>query len=115
LQRIPRLCGGELAEDVVRFCENENSGDLILLGWNWDGSSWSFAPERGAHAGPVRRNTRLLLVPPATTLPSGAVDFVRPSGLRDAAPLLGRKHLDLPAPEPSSACPVRLRIMSYNA
>ena len=116
LRTHPETLRGELAEDVVRFCENENSGDLILLGWNWDGSSWSFAPERGAHAGPGPDETQgFLLVPPATTLPAGAADFVRPSGLRDAAlSLLGRKHLDLPAPELSSACPVRLRIMSYN-
>jgi endonuclease/exonuclease/phosphatase family metal-dependent hydrolase len=114
LQTHPAELRAELAQDVVRFCENENSGDLILLGWNWDGSSWSFAPERGAHAGPGPDETQgFLLVPPATKLPHGAANFVRPAGLRDAAlALLGRKHLataDIP-----SAYPSRLRVMSYN-
>src|SRR4029077_18479495 len=94
LQTHPAELRAELTQDVVRFCENENSGDLILLGWNWDGSSWSFAPERGAHAGPGPDETQgFLLVPPATKLPHGAANFVRPAGLRDAAlALLGRKH-----------------------
>jgi endonuclease/exonuclease/phosphatase family metal-dependent hydrolase len=114
LQTHPVALRAELARDVVKFCENENSGDLILLGWNWDGSSWSFAPERGAHAGPGPDETQgFLLVPPATKLPPGAANFVRPAGLRDAAlALLGRKHLataDIPSVYPS-----RLRVMSYN-
>jgi endonuclease/exonuclease/phosphatase family metal-dependent hydrolase len=114
LQTHPAALRTELAEDVARFCENENSGDLILLGWNWDGSSWSFAPERGAHAGPGPDETQgFLLVPPDTKLPPGAANFVRPAGLRDAAlALLGRKHLA--APDIPVAYPSRLRVMSYN-
>ncbi|MGA7214837.1 MAG: endonuclease/exonuclease/phosphatase family protein [Terrimicrobiaceae bacterium] len=114
LQTHPETLRAELAQDVARLCENENSGDLVLLGWNWDGSSWSFAPERGAHAGPGPDETQgFLLVSPATKLPPGATNFVRPDGLRDAAlALLGRKKL--PAPEMPAAYPSRLRVMSYN-
>jgi endonuclease/exonuclease/phosphatase family metal-dependent hydrolase len=115
LKTHPEALRAELAQDAARLCENENSGDLILLGWNWDGSSWSFAPERGAHAGPGPDETQgFLLVPPGTKLPAGASRFVRPSGLRDAAlALLGRKRLDSPRVA-SSGKPSRLRVMSYN-
>ncbi|HEY5704401.1 MAG TPA: endonuclease/exonuclease/phosphatase family protein [Terrimicrobiaceae bacterium] len=114
LRTHPATLRDELAQDVVKFCENENSGDLILLGWNWDGSSWSFAPERGAHAGPGPDETQgFLLVPPATKLPPGATNFVRPGGLRDAAlDLLGRKPLA--TSDTPSVYPSRLRVMSYN-
>ena len=115
LKTHPEALRLELARDAVSLCQNENSGDLILLGWNWDGKSRSFAPERGAHAGPGPDETQgFLLVPPATRLPVGASRFVRPSGLRDAAlALLGRKRLEMPHVIPSSP-PSRLRIMSYN-
>jgi len=115
LKTHPEALRAEIARDAVSLCENENSGDLILLGWNWDGSSWSFAPERGAHAGPGPDETQgFLLVPPATRLPAGAAKFVRPAGLRDAAlALLGRKHLDTPHVAPSVR-PSLLRVMSYN-
>ena len=114
LQTHPASLRDELARDVVKFCENENSGDLVLLGWNWDGSSWSFAPERGGHAGPGPEETQgFLVVPPGTKLPPGATNFVRPAALRDAAlGLLGRQQLA--APELPPAYPSRLRVMSYN-
>src|SRR6185369_15405088 len=41
-----------LARDLVEFCSQENAGDLIVLGWGRDGTSYSFINERGAHAGP---------------------------------------------------------------
>ena len=115
LKTHPEALRLELARDAVSLCQNQNAGDLILLGWNWDGSSWSFAPERGAHAGPGPEETQgFLLVPPATKLPTGASRFVRPSGLREAAlALLGRSPLDKPHVIPSSQ-PTRLRVMSYN-
>jgi endonuclease/exonuclease/phosphatase family metal-dependent hydrolase len=114
LQSHPPALRTELAQDVVKLCENENSGDLVLLGWNWDGTSWSFAPERGAHAGPGPDETQgFLVVPPGTKLPADSADFVRPTVLRDAAlAVLGRKELataEVPPPYPA-----RLRVMSYN-
>ena len=114
LQTHPPALRAELARDVAQFCENENCGDLVLLGWNWDGTSWSFAPERGAHAGPGPDETQgFLVVPPGTKLPPDASDYVRPAGLRDAAlVLLGRK--DFPEPDAPPAYPSRLRVMSYN-
>lgn len=103
----------EIARDLVTFCENENSGDLILLGWG-PGGSWSFAPERGAHAGPGTDEIQgFLLVPPGTHLPAGADDFLRPSDLRSAAlALLGRKPLE-PAHHVRPGG-THLRVMTYN-
>jgi endonuclease/exonuclease/phosphatase family metal-dependent hydrolase len=114
LQTHPAAMREELARDIVAVCENENSGDLILLGWNWDGTSWSFSPERGAHAGPGPEETQgFLMVPPGTVMPQGADDFVRPGLLRDAAlAVLGRKRLA--RPDAPLVHPSRLRVMSYN-
>lgn len=105
----------EIAQDLVSFCETPNAGDLILLGWSHDERPWTFAPERGAHAGPGPEETQgFLLVPPATRLPPGAADFVRPEGLRAAAlDLLGRATME----ESMSAAAgggASLRVMTYN-
>ena len=115
LQSHPSGLRTEIAQDVVKLCENENSGDLVLLGWNWDGTSWSFAPERGAHAGPGPTKLRAFsVVPPGMKLPADSADFVRPTAFRDAAlAVLGRKELATAGD--SSALPhARLRVMSYN-
>ena len=114
-KHIRLLCAMSSPADVVKFCENENSGDLVLLGWNWDGSSWSFAPERGGHAGPGPEETQgFLVVPPGTKLPPGATNFVRPAALRDAA--LGSARTQAACLHRSSLrrIPSRLRVMSYN-
>lgn len=112
LKTHPESLREEMARDLLGLCENTNSGDLILLGWGPQGPCWSFAPERGAHAGPGPEETQgFLLVPPATCLPSGP--FVRPGGLRAAAlHLLGRQHFLPPAAE--DLPPSRIRVMSYN-
>jgi endonuclease/exonuclease/phosphatase family metal-dependent hydrolase len=114
LQSHPPPLRPEVAQDIVRLCENENCGDLVLLGWNWDGTSWSFAPERGAHAGPGPDETQgFLIVPPGTKLPPDAANFVRPTALRDAAlAVIGRKQLE--TTEIAEPYPSRLRVMSYN-
>lgn len=114
LARHPEALRAELIADLEFFCRSKNAGDLILLGWGRENEPWTFAPERGAHAGPGLEETRgFLLVPPATRLPEGAQNFVRPSGLRAAArALLGRE----PLPEKRSAGTEsdRLTVMSYN-
>jgi len=112
----PEAMREEVARDLATFCANSNAGDLILLGWCPKERPWSFAPERGAHAGPGPDETQgFLLVPPATRLPQGAASFVRPSGLRAAAlHLLGRDPLgDEPALEPDPTA-ISLRVMTYN-
>ena len=66
----------EIARDLVTLVENANSGDLILFGWTpWE-RPWSFAPERGAHAGPGPEETRgFVLLPARTRLPDGTGAF----------------------------------------
>ncbi len=95
LARHPETLRAELITDLQIFARSKNAGDLILLGWGGENKSWSFAPERGGHAGPGLEETQgFLLVPPGTLLPQGAEHFVRPSGLRAAArSLLGREAL----------------------
>jgi endonuclease/exonuclease/phosphatase family metal-dependent hydrolase len=103
-----------IARDLVALCKNENAGDLVLLGWG-AGGAWTFAAERGAHAGPGPEETQgFLLVPPGTRLPAGAADFVRPADLRAAArALLGREAL-VSARHVVTRNNAHLRVMTYN-
>ena len=111
----PEALRTEIARDLVTFCENENAGDLILLGWTGDDRPWSFASERGAHAGLGPEEVQgFLLVPPATRLPPGSAHFVRPAGLRAAAlDLLGRSALE-DASFSAAGGRAHARVMTYN-
>ncbi|WP_050025734.1 endonuclease/exonuclease/phosphatase family protein [Verrucomicrobium sp. BvORR034] len=104
-----------LAEDLVTFCNNPNAGDLVLLGWGPQNRNWTFAEERGSHAGAGPEETQgFLLVPPATRGLVGGGGFVRPDRLRAAAlHHLGRDS-DLEPHADAGDGPV-LRVMSYNA
>ncbi len=104
----------EMVNDLVQLARNENAGDLILLGHNGKGECWTFAQERGSHGGLGPEESRgFLLTPPATSLPEGSDDFVRPEGLRAAVfHLLGKKSLDPVASNHSLS--THLKVMSYN-
>ncbi len=112
----PEAMRAEIAKDIVEFCSNRDSGDLILLGWSPGEGTWTFAPERGAHGGLGTEETQgFALLPGRTLLPAGTKDFIRPSALRQAALYhLGRETLTRAPrtraehPEPS------VRIMTYN-
>lgn len=111
LQRHPAYLREEIARDFVGLCENEHAGHLILLGWNPHGVPWSFAPERGAHAGPAPEELQgFLLTPPHTDLPEG--EYIRPCGLRVAAMESIGRHPS--KKKVRSRHPTRLRVMSYN-
>jgi endonuclease/exonuclease/phosphatase family metal-dependent hydrolase len=103
----------QIAEDLAGYCSNENTGDLVLLGWSPWGEPWTFAPERGAHGGPGPEETRgFVLTPPRTRLPEGTSDFLRPSTLRAAAlHHLGRGKL--PQAPPWAEAP-GFRLVTYN-
>ena len=113
LSAHPRPLAAEIGRDLVPFMANPDTGDLVLLGWGVDGT-WSFAPERGAHAGPgLDEMQGFLLTPPNTRLPAGADDFVRPSELRIAAlQALGRASL---LRRHQRARTAHVRVMTYNA
>ena len=106
----------EMAHDVVTWCENPNSGDLMLLGWNPDTHPLTFPVERGSHAGPGIEETQgFVLLPPNTRVPAEAREFLRPTTLRAAAlHALGRKRLPQEKRAPVPEGPRRLRIMTYN-
>jgi endonuclease/exonuclease/phosphatase family metal-dependent hydrolase len=114
LKGYPESLRREMAADLAALCRNENAGDLVLFGFSGAGECWTFAPERGAHAGLGPQETHgFLLTPPATPLPLGNRDFIRPEALRAAVfHALGRQPLEVRA---TSAGPVRhLRVMTYN-
>ncbi|HEY8990908.1 MAG TPA: alkaline phosphatase family protein, partial [Luteolibacter sp.] len=104
----------QIAEDLLAFCENKNCGDLILLGWGREGA-WTFAPERGAHAGPGTDETQgFLFVPAGTHLPAGSADFVRPSDLRAAGLALLRREPLTAGLTTGARTETHLRVMTYN-
>ncbi len=82
----------EVARDLVGLATSEHAGDLMLVGLDADGTQWTFAPERGAHAGPGPEETRgFAMLPARTALPAGTEEFIRPGALRLAAlNLVGR-------------------------
>jgi endonuclease/exonuclease/phosphatase family metal-dependent hydrolase len=110
----PEAMREEIARDLVTFCENANSGDLILLGWcPWE-RPWTFAPERGAHAGPGPEETQgFVLLPARTRLPAGTEHFIRPAALRSAALQHLGRH-DVPRAVANTAKKPKLRVMTYN-
>ena len=106
----------EMANDVVTWCKNKNSGDLMLLGWNPDTHPLTFPVERGSHAGPGIEETQgFVLLPSNTRVPAEAREFLRPSTLRAAAlHTLGRKRLPPDKRAVVSEGVRRLRVMTYN-
>ncbi len=110
----PAELKAEIARDLVKFMEQPDAGDLVLLGWSpWE-TPRSFAPERGAHAGFGPNETQgFLLVPGGTRLPAGTEDFVRPEALRSAARhWLGREAWGARVSKTSGR--QGLRLMTYN-
>ncbi len=104
----------EVARDLVTFCEQPNSGDLVLLGWSpWD-QPVSFAQERGAHGGFGPQETQgFALLPAHTPLPEGTDHFIRPSALRTAA-LYHIGRCETPACRAVDKPRPHLRLMTYN-
>lgn len=105
----------QIAEDLMLLATSTNAGDLLLLGWGGKKSSWTFAPERGSHAGPgIEEATGFVLLPNHTKLPAGTEHFIRPAAFRHAArALLGRDKLDSPSAS-HHVHPTHLTVMSYN-
>jgi endonuclease/exonuclease/phosphatase family metal-dependent hydrolase len=110
----PEPLRAEIANDLVTFMENQNVGDLVLLGWSPSGPAWSFALERGAHGGFGPLETQgFLLLPMNTPLPEGTDHFVRPGALRTAA-LYHIGRCDSPACRTLGEQRTELRLMTYN-
>jgi len=103
----------ELSADVIRLCQHENAGDLVLLGYCGEGSCWTFVAERGSHAGLGPRELAGFLLTPPTALGSSAEDgFLRPTGLREAVFHVLKKQTS--ARGARAPVPSRLRVMTYN-
>ena len=103
----------EVARDLTRLCRQECAGDIILFGWSPNSSPMTFVNEHGSHAGPGLEETQgFVLLPPATRLPEGAKEFLRPSALRASAlHYLGCRLL----PRPKKPAKARhFRVMTYN-
>ncbi len=112
----PEPLRAELAEDLATLARHPHGGDLLLLGWSPGSLYWTFAPERGAHAGIGPDETRgFVLLPPGTRLPSGTTHHIRPAALRTAAlHFLERAPLAAAQPVPVAGETLSLRVLSYN-
>lgn len=115
----------ELARDLADLCKHPHAGRLVVIGWGPGCRPWTFANERGAHAGPTRDEvTAFALLPPATWLPAGVRDHLRPTTLRQAAlRRLGREPARIRTLEPARQVDpagrnpgraVELCVMTYN-
>lgn len=106
----------EIADDLATLARHPHTGDLLLLGWSPGTEAWTFAPERGAHAGIGPEETRgFVLLPPGTRLPKGCEHHIRPASLRSAAMhLLDRAPLVAAHPVPVAGETLSLRVLTYN-
>lgn len=68
-------------QDLKALCQHPDAGDLIISGWNFAGTPWSFNIESGAHGGPGREETRGFVLLPPGMKHSAAV--MRPLDLRN--------------------------------
>jgi endonuclease/exonuclease/phosphatase family metal-dependent hydrolase len=114
LLRGPEELLPDIARDLARLARHACAGNLVCLGWQAGGPSYSFADENGAHAGPSPEETRgFLLVPPASSHLISK-DIIRPGELRKAALAhLGRAPRPTHRRRTSSKHP-RLRVVTYN-
>jgi endonuclease/exonuclease/phosphatase family metal-dependent hydrolase len=112
----PEPVRAEIADDLAALARHPHSGDLLLLGWAPGTDPWTFAPERGAHAGLGPEETRgFVLLPPGVRLPPGTEHHIRPAALRTAAlHFLGRSALPATLPVPVAGETLSLRLITYN-
>jgi endonuclease/exonuclease/phosphatase family metal-dependent hydrolase len=105
-----------VARDLVALCEQQYSGDMVLLGSVTNGRPWSFAWERGGHGGPgLGETSGFALLPSKTRLPESVQEFIRPRDLRKAAlHRLGRERIPVPKRMADLTPSCRLRVMTYN-
>lgn len=141
---IQQVCGAhhpfaqEIAEDLSALTENENSGDVIISGWDPELPPLTFVREHGAHGSIGAQETRGFALHPTKmnvqtrTTPAGE-KYVRGVDLYDAAGRLLKKweadetqpkHVafrstkerrDVVAKDDDHELPgCRLRVMTYN-
>ncbi|MCL2688249.1 MAG: alkaline phosphatase family protein [Chitinispirillia bacterium] len=73
----------EAGVDLTALVHHEDSGDLVICGWDKEGHSMSFPIENGAHAGPGSEETHgFYLMPSASS--NMSKNYLRPLDLRDA-------------------------------
>lgn len=102
----------DVARDFTNLTTHPDAGEFLICGWRASGKAVSFVAEHGAHGGPGPRETSgfVLLTPDAHP----PVDrTLRPGVLRE----LVQEQIGAPVSRrsaPTSACPRRIRIVTYN-
>jgi endonuclease/exonuclease/phosphatase family metal-dependent hydrolase len=104
----------EVSKDFARLCDHPDAGQIVICGYQRNGTSVSFVAEHGAHGGPGPQETNgFVLVPPEDR--RLVPELLRPNALRRAALSL----LQSPQPRQSSSTSVvsarrDLRLVTYN-
>jgi endonuclease/exonuclease/phosphatase family metal-dependent hydrolase len=141
---IQQVCGAghrfahEVADDLAALTENENSGDVIICGWDPERPPLTFVQEHGAHGSIGAQETRGFALLPTKmklqtrTTPTGE-KYIRGVDLHDAA---GRflqnwksddaqlqdgafrstkeRHVVVAKDDQNAAMEFRFRVMTYN-
>ena len=74
-----------VARDLAALAHHPHGGNLVLLGWNPHGDSFTFAEENGSHAGCSPQETGAFLLLPDHVRPSVQDRAMRPRELRALA------------------------------
>lgn len=105
----------EICTDMVSLASHTDAGDMVLVGWNHDGTSTSFVLQNGAHAGPGIEETRgFALIPSDVHLPQSDRHYLRPNDLRMAGLRLLDRDVEGHDVIKPSIKKGRIRIMTYN-
>jgi endonuclease/exonuclease/phosphatase family metal-dependent hydrolase len=114
----------DIGQDMIALAGHADAGDILLVGWNADGSdphrpstrSTSFVLQNGAHAGPGVEECRgFALLPADIAVGQPAKRYIRPDDLRRAALRFMGREDRMPRFD-SSGSPERqpIRILTYN-
>lgn len=106
-----------ISADILRLCQHDNAGDLVIMGWCNGITALSFADENGAHAGATPAETNgFALLPEDLPLLAASHRYLRPTDIYHAAlQYLGRAPRETPDREASpQQRSDRLRVMTYN-
>lgn len=106
-----------VTRDLIALCSHPLAGDLVLSGWQLDGTPFSFPAEKGAHGGPGPEETAAFVFAPGdTAFVRRGDEPLRPLDLRETAmTVLGRSDAPVVRRRIERRDAVkRIRIMTYN-
>jgi endonuclease/exonuclease/phosphatase family metal-dependent hydrolase len=103
----------EIVKDFLELCRHKYAGDIIFIGWDKNGTCYSFPDENGSHGGPGKQETDAFFAAPSDIILNDSKGYIRPIDIYNAAKKFRfsakQKHAHKPDKNQN-----RLRIMTYN-